>query len=94
MPVLPPQAMQAVFAASAATLPAHVGVAVANGGFALYRIESVELAELDDDDPRLRAVAQDFRGRVADKEFDAFLTSLRDQYKVEIRAAALRGNNL
>lgn len=93
MPTLPPQAMQAVFAASSAELPAHVGVPVADGGFALYRIEAVERAALDDDDPRLRAVADEYRTRVADKEFDAFLASLRDQYKVEVRATALRSDN-
>jgi peptidyl-prolyl cis-trans isomerase D len=92
-PTLPQQAMQAVFAASSAELPAHVGVPVADGGFALYRIESVERAVLDDDDPRLRTVADEYRTRIADKEFDAFLASLRDQYKVEIRATALRSDN-
>ncbi len=93
MPTLPPPAMQAVFAASSAGLPAHVGVPVADGSFALYRIEAVERAELDDDDPRLRAVADEYRGRVADKDFDAFLASLRDQYTVEVRATALRSEN-
>ena len=92
-PTLPQRAMQAVFAAPSAELPAHVGVPVADGGFALYRIESVDRAALDDDDPRLRAVADEYRTRVADKEFDAFLASLRDQYKVEIRATALRSDN-
>ncbi|NMG04492.1 peptidylprolyl isomerase, partial [Azoarcus taiwanensis] len=92
-PTLPQRAMQAVFSAPSAELPAHVGVPVADGSFALYRIESVERAELDDDDPRLRTVADEYRARVADKDFDAFLASLRDQYKVEVRAAALRSDN-
>ena len=93
MPTLPQQAMQAVFAAPTAGLPAHVGVPVQDGSFALYRIEAVERAELDDDDPRLVAVATEYRARVADKDFDAFLASLRDQYKVEVRAAVLRSEN-
>ena len=92
MPTMPPLAMQAVFAAPGAELPTHVGVPVSDGGFAVYRIEAVERAEIDDDDPRLRVLADEYRARVADKEFDAFLASLRDRYPVEIRAAALRSD--
>ena len=47
--------------------------------------------EPDADDPRLQMVAAEYARIVADKDFSAYLTSLRDRYKVEVRAAALRG---
>lgn len=92
VPSLPAQAMQAVFATQADVLPAFAGVTAPNGDFVLYQVVSVESAQLDDDDPRLRALAMEYRGLVADKDFDAYLASLRDQFKVEVRAAALRSN--
>ncbi len=91
-PTLPASAMQAVFGTRADTVPAFAGVPALNGDFIVYQILSVEKAQLDDDDPRLRALADEYRTLVADKDFDAYLASLRNQFKVEVRAAALRAN--
>jgi len=89
-PTLPPAAMQAVFGAPAAQLPAHVGVALPDGGYALYRVETVNRAQLDDDDSRLQAMVGQYEQLMAEKDFNAYLGSLRARYPVEIRAAALR----
>lgn len=91
VPALPPAAMEAVFAAPVDTLPAHVGVTLPDGSFALYRIESVHRPELADDDPRVQAMAQQYDRLMGEKDFNAYLGALRERYKVEVRAAALRG---
>lgn len=89
-PTLPGVAMQAVFATAADALPAHVGVATPDGGYALYKVESVNRPELADDDPRLASTVDQYERLMAQKDFNAYLASLRDRYPVEIRAAALR----
>ncbi|MGL1833418.1 SurA N-terminal domain-containing protein [Rhodocyclaceae bacterium SMB388] len=89
-PTLPGVAMQAVFGVAADALPAHVGVAMPDGGYALYRVESVDRPELADDDARLAPMVGQYERLMAQKDFNAFLASLRDRYPVEIRATALR----
>lgn len=89
-PTLAPAAMQAVFGAPSAQLPAHVGVELPDGGYALYRVETVNRAQLDDDDSRLQAMVGQYERLMAEKDFNAYLGSLRARYPVEIRAAALR----
>lgn len=89
-PTLPLAAMQAVFAAPAAQLPMHVGVDSPDGGYTLYRVETINRAQLNDDDPRLQTMVEQYERLMAEKDFDAYLESLRARYPVEIRAAALR----
>lgn len=83
-------AVQAVFGVPSTTVPAHVGVATADGGFAVFQVESVKRPELAADDPRVQALARDYQRLAGQREFLAFLDALRDRHKVEIRAAALR----
>lgn len=90
-PSLPPPAMEAVFGASVEQLPTHVGAAMPDGGFALYRIESVDRPQLAADDPRVKAMAQQYDRLMGERDFSAYLGALRERYKVEIRASALRG---
>lgn len=87
---LPPAAMRAVFAASPAQLPAHVGVADAAGDYVLYSVEAVHRTQLEDDDSRLQVMVEQYERLMAEKDFNAYLESLRARYPVEIRAAALR----
>lgn len=86
---LPPQATRAVFTAPVDTLPAYVGVQVPGGGYSVFRIESVERPELTLDDPRVAALAEEYDSYIAELELTAFIKALRDEYGVEIRAAAL-----
>lgn len=89
-PTLPDVAMQAVFATASDALPAHVGVAMPDGGYALYKVESINRPELADDDPRLASTVDQYERLMAQRDFNAYLASLRDRYPVEIRATALR----
>ncbi len=90
-PTLPPAALRAVFGASVRDLPAHVGAVAPDGTYTIYRVESVNRPEPGENDPRLQMLADEYARLVADKDFAAYLSSLRERYKVEIRAAALRG---
>ena len=89
-PGLPAAAMQAVFSAPAGALPAHVGVQSAEGDYVLYRIEAVERAQIGDEDPRVAAVAGQYRQLLAGRDFGAFLSELRQRYEVTINPTALQ----
>ena len=88
-PGLPPESVRAVFAADVAKLPAHAGVAYPGRGYALYRISSAKAGEAGKDDPRARALAQQYARIVAEEEFAAWLSSLKENYPVRINKAAL-----
>ena len=89
-PSLPPSAMAAVFGAPTAKLPTYAGAAAGDGGYVVYRVESVNRPDVAKDDKRVKALAGQYRRLVAERDFSAFLTALRDRYKVEINTAALR----
>ncbi|KON80367.1 SurA N-terminal domain-containing protein [Azoarcus sp. PA01] len=89
-PELAPAAIDAVFGAAESKLPAYAGVAMPEGGYSVFRVESVTRPELAKDDPRLQAVSQQYQRLIAERDFNAFLASLRERYEVEINEAALR----
>ena len=82
--------MQAVFSASAETLPVHVGVQSTEGDYVLYRIEAVERAQIGDADPRVAAVTGQYKQLLAGRDFGAFLSELRQRYEVTINPTALQ----
>lgn len=84
-PGLPAPAMQAVFSASSTKLPAYVGLAVPGGDYTIYRIDAVTRPELPNDDPRIAAVAAQYRRLIAERDFGAFLAELRSRYEVEVK---------
>ena len=86
---LPPDALRAVFKADAAKLPAHAGFASPGNGYALYRISSVKAGETVKDDPRNRALAQQYARFVAEEEFAAWMATLKERYSVEINNSVL-----
>lgn len=89
-PGLAAAAMQAVFAAPGAPLPAYVGVQAAEGDYVVYRIEAVERAQIGDDDPRVAAVAGQYNQLLGGRDFAGFLGELRQRYEVEINSTALQ----
>jgi peptidyl-prolyl cis-trans isomerase D len=89
-PGLPAAAMQAVFTAPAAPLPAYVGVQSAEGDYMVYRIETVERAQIGDDDPRVAAVAGQYKQLLGGRDFASLLGELRQRYEVEINPAVLQ----
>ncbi len=88
-PELPAAAARAVFTASVETLPTYVGAPLSGGEYGVFRIEEVIQPEIGLEDPQVQAFAQQYDRLVAEQEFAAFVAALRDQYGVEIRAAAL-----
>ncbi len=89
-PSLPPAAMDAVFGASAAKLPAYAGASMPGAGYSVFRIDAVNRPELAADDPRVKAITEQYEGLLAERDFNAFLTALRDRYEVQINTAALK----
>lgn len=89
-PAMSPDAMKAVFGVSSKALPGYVGVVMPGGNYSVFEVVTVKPAELTDDDPRVAAVGEEYTRWMAEREFRAYVQSLRDRYKVEINAAAVR----
>jgi peptidyl-prolyl cis-trans isomerase D len=87
---LPTDALRAVFKANIAKLPAHTGVAVPGSGYVLYRISAVKgVGEIGKNDPLGRALAQKYARFVAEEEFSAWMSTLKEKFPVEINKTAL-----
>jgi peptidyl-prolyl cis-trans isomerase D len=86
---LPPEALRAVFKADVGKMPVHVGVGFPGNGYALYRISSVKPGEAGKEDPRGRALAQQYARFVAEEEFAAWMSTLKENYPVVVNKAAL-----
>ncbi|MCV2217956.1 SurA N-terminal domain-containing protein [Thauera sp. Sel9] len=84
-PGLPGEAMQAVFSAPTAKLPAHVGLALPDGDYVIYRIEAVDRPQITDGDERVRAVAEQYGQVLAERDFAAFIAELRKRYEVQVK---------
>ncbi|MBT0961437.1 SurA N-terminal domain-containing protein [Denitromonas iodatirespirans] len=89
LPMLPPNAMAAVFAVSSEKVPGYTGVAVPGAGYALFRVDAVKKTELSETDPRIATVSGQYAQLMGAQDLRAFLTTLREQYPVKINAAAL-----
>lgn len=87
---LPAAALDAIFGASSAKLPAHAGVVLPDGGYSIFRIEGVAQPQLTKGDPREQAVSEQYRRLVAERDFAAFLAALRERYEVKVNDAAVR----
>lgn len=91
---LPPDALRAVFKADPGKLPSHVGVAFPGQGYALYRITEVKPGDSNPKgDQRTGALAQQYARLVAEEEFVAWMSTLKDKYPVEINKAALESKD-
>ena len=86
---IPPEALRAVFKADVGKLPAHVGAGFPGNGYALYRISSVKAGESAKDDPRGRALAQQYARFLAEEDFAAWMATVKENYPVKINKAAL-----
>jgi len=89
-PGLPAAAMQAVFSASSAKLPAHVGLSLPEGDYVIYRVDAVDRPQITDDDPRVKGVAEQYGRLLAQRDFTAFIAELRKRYEVEIKMTPLQ----
>lgn len=85
---LPMPAVQPVFRAETAKLPAYVGVEVAGAGYALYRIGKVEAGDKLDDVRRQGMLGQ-LASLAAQEEVQSYLKALRARYKVEVNEKAM-----
>ena len=91
---MPADSLRAVFKADTGKLPAYTGVAVPGNGYALYRISSVKgVGEVGKDDPLGRALAQQYTRFVAEEEFSAWMSTLKEKYPVEINKAVLESKD-
>jgi peptidyl-prolyl cis-trans isomerase D len=91
---MPADSLRAVFKADTGKLPAYTGVAVPGNGYALYRISSVKgVGEVGKDDPVGRALAQQYTRFVAEEEFSAWMSTLKEKYPVEINKAVLESKD-
>lgn len=90
-PGFTPEALREIFATDAGKLPAYAGVALPDGGYALYRITQVKpyAAVSGDESAQVKSIREKYARIVADEELAAWLATLRLQYPVEINKTLL-----
>ena len=84
-----PRAIQPVFRADPAKLPAYVGVDLQPTGYGLYRITKVTEAKVIDD-AKLRAIDAGLARQEARDGYQAFVDGLRSRAKISINEANLK----
>lgn len=85
---LPPPAVQPIFRADAAKLPAYVGVELPGAGYALYKVGKVTPGDALDA-TRKNGMLGQLTNLVAQEDVQLYLAALRARYKVEVNQAAL-----
>lgn len=91
--MVPPPALQAIFKAKVAKLPAYAGATFPNGvGYVIYRIEKVSQPEKLDETKR-QQLHQEYTNLSSQEDFGAYLSALRSRYKVVINKSALENPN-
>jgi peptidyl-prolyl cis-trans isomerase D len=87
---LVPEAQQAIFQAPVGKLPAHAGVQLPDGSYALFRIAQVRSGSTKGEtDPRARALRAQLTQLAGTEDFNAYLAALRQRYGVEVDREAL-----
>jgi peptidyl-prolyl cis-trans isomerase D len=87
---LPAVALKAIFQADVKKLPVYVGAEVGGGNYMLYKIIAVSHPEKIDDNRR-QALQREYGTIVGQEDFAAYVTGLRQQYKIDINKSALEG---
>lgn len=82
------EAVKAVFAIPGKPLPAYAGVALRNGGYAIYQLSAVD-ASSKLPEQVASALTQELASVQASEAMAAYLTSLRGKHKVTINTSAL-----
>jgi peptidyl-prolyl cis-trans isomerase D len=86
--LLPPPAVPVVFRMDAEKLPTYAGVELPGSGYALFRLNRVDVGAALDEASR-KALQGQLDNFSAQEELRLFLAALRSRYKVEINQAAL-----
>ena len=84
---LPPQAIQALFKANVDNLPAYTSADL-GAGYVILKIVKVERPEKIDE-AMLKSLQQQFAEIVGQEDMSAYLSALRQRYKVEINKSAI-----
>ncbi len=80
---LSPDARKAVFSAPSNEMPVYAGV-LDQDAYYIYRVNAVEHPAIEADDQRIAFISSNYQQRLANQDFAAFLSSLRDHYGVKI----------
>ncbi|MCP5268618.1 MAG: SurA N-terminal domain-containing protein [Zoogloeaceae bacterium] len=82
-------ALQTIFRADTEKLPSYAGVELPEGGgYAIFKIISVKALEKIDEN-KLQALQESYAAMVAREDFAAYLSGLRQRYKVEINKSVV-----
>ncbi|PAS99682.1 MAG: hypothetical protein BSR46_06785 [Candidatus Dactylopiibacterium carminicum] len=72
-----------IFGVKSDVLPAYVGVKDDNG-FALYRVEKIEVPQLEENEAEQKALASQYASMLGQEDLRAFIAGLRDRAGVKI----------
>jgi peptidyl-prolyl cis-trans isomerase D len=82
------EALQAVFGADASKLPAYVGLATPDSRFVVYRISKVKETESIGEE-EVKSTSRQLGQMLAQEEFSAFVSGLRERAEVKVDRAKL-----
>jgi peptidyl-prolyl cis-trans isomerase D len=66
-------------------LPTRVAAVLPDDAYVIYQVDSVMQPSIDDNDQRMAALAKQYGLLLGQSDFESFLVSLRDRYKVVTR---------
>lgn len=87
-PDLPPLAARAVFAVPVMQLPARVAAEFPDDAYVIYLVDEVEQPSIENDDPRVDTLAKQYGLLLGQNDFNSFILSLRDRYKIVTKPVA------
>jgi len=89
------EGLRTLFRADVAKLPTYAGVALSDGGYALYRINRIKpFTAITEQAALSNTMRQQYARFVAEEDFSAWLAALRLRYPVEINKAALENKSI
>lgn len=89
VPGMPAEALRAVFRLSGEKLPAYASAKLADGSFALYKLNAVRTPDTKADDFRPGALRGQLARLYGEEDFAAYMAALKARHPVEINRAAL-----
>jgi hypothetical protein len=81
--------LQAIFKTRADKLPAYVGFVSPDTGYVIYGINAVKAASPNTEDPEVRKLLAHYDRSVTEEELNAWMTTLREKFPVEIKKLTL-----
>ncbi len=90
---VPAAAQSGIFKLAADKLPGFAGALADSGAYVIYKVSAVKPVVLDDKDPRVQGLKNQYLGFHAEDELVAYMAALRQRYPVVINKTLLEAKD-